>query len=136
MTEPEEPEAGGSPDRFVPIAFLYSLPEAAVLECTLRAYGIPAFQPDYWTGSIEPPWMVAIGGLRVEVPESRRDDAIALLYEIDRGWTRPPNIYAKENWLNVLLAILVVLFTMVPPPPRARGSYAWRRRQESDSPAR
>jgi hypothetical protein len=77
--------------------------------------------------------MVALGGLRVVVPDSRRDDAIALLYEIDQGWTAPPRIYAKEAWLNILLALLVVLFVWVPPPPRARGSYAWRRR-EAESP--
>lgn len=125
------------PDRLVPIAFVYSLPEAVVLVCTLRAYGIMAYHFDYWTLSIAPDWMVGLGGVRINVPASRRDDAIALMYEIDQGWVQPPRPYAKEAWLSILLAILVLYYVWVPPMPRARGSYAWRRRQaESGSSAR
>ena len=130
MTEADLPGGQSSPpDRLVPIAFVYSLPEAAALQCALRAYGIFALQPDYWTSTVQPPWMVALGGIRIWVPESQWEDAIALLYEIDQGWARPPRIYAKEGWLNTLLAVLVLIFALVPPPPRARGLYAWRRRR-------
>lgn len=129
MTESGELVAGEpDPDGFVPIAFVYSLSEAAVLECTLRAYGILAFQPDYWTSTIDPPLMVALGGLRIAVPESRREDAIALLYEIDQGWTAPPRPFVPEAWLSIPLTILFGFVCGFVPPPRARGSYAWRRR--------
>jgi hypothetical protein len=135
MTDPDEPGSGGPlPDRLLPIAFVYSVPEAAALECTLRAYGIFALQPDYLITTIAPPWMVALGGIRVSVAASQWDDAIALLYEIDRGWTPPPNSYAKEGWLNIVLAVLILWYVWVPPPPRARGSYAWRRRQAEGLP--
>jgi hypothetical protein len=130
MPDPVEAEAdfspGGAP---VPIAFVYSLSEAAVLVCTLRAYGIFAFAFDYGTVSVAPPWMVALGGLRIVIPDSQRDEAVALLYEIDEGWTQPPRPYAPEPWFDLLLTIFVGFFAGMPPMPRARGLYAWRRRQ-------
>jgi hypothetical protein len=39
---PDEAPPETFPDGFVPTAFVYSRPEAAVLEATLRAYGIAA----------------------------------------------------------------------------------------------
>jgi hypothetical protein len=136
MTKPDEPE-GHSPDgRPTLIAIVYSLPEARVLECTLRAYGIVAFAFDYWTVAICPPWMVALGGIRVVVPAHQREDAIALLYEIDEGWTAPPRAFARNAGLNIILTIICGFVLGITPMPRVRGLYAWRRRQaESGSPA-
>ena len=138
MTEIGEPGPGDSqPDRLVPIAFVYSLSEALVLQCALRAYGMLAFPFDYWAIAVSPPWMVALGGIRVVVPCSQREDAIALLYEIDEGWTAPPRPFAREAWLSIPLTIIFGFIFCFVPMPRARGLYAWRRRQaESGSPAR
>jgi hypothetical protein len=119
------------------IAFVYSQPEAAVLVCTLRAYGFAAFAFDSGTISVTLPWLTALGGIRVALPAEERDDAIALLYEIDEGWVAPPRPYTREAWLSIVLTLLIGYYCMVPPPPRARGLYAWRRRQaESGSPPR
>jgi|GEM_PF-4918376 len=135
MTELEALASGAdSPDRLVPIAFVYSLSEALVLQCTLRAYGLLAFAFDYWSIAISPPWMVALGGIRVVVPLSQRDDAIALLYEIDEGWTAPPRPFVPEAWLSIPLTILFGFFFGFVPLPRTRGLYAWRRRQAKGLP--
>lgn len=121
------------PPRAAVIAFVYSQPEARVLVCTLRAYGIAAFAFDEGTISAMPNWMTALGGIRVFVPDAQRDDAIGLLYEIDGGWTCAPRPYAKQPFLSVALTILLGFILLVAaPPPRVRGLYAWRRRQ-SDS---
>jgi hypothetical protein len=131
MSEPE-----GAPNAVAIIAFVYSQPEALVLVCALRAYGIAAFAFDYGTISVVPPWMTALGGIRIAIPAAQRDDAIALLYEIDEGWCRPPRPFAPEAWLNIALTVTIGLFGLTP-PPRIRGLYAWRRRQaDSGSPAR
>jgi hypothetical protein len=125
------------PDATAPIAFVYSQPEASVLVCTLRAYGIIAFAFDYGTISVMPPWMVALGGIRVAIPASQWEDAIALLSEIDEGWACPPRAYASEAWVSIGLSLISFFLGAGPPPPRARGLYAWRRRQaESGSGAR
>ena len=107
----------------------------------LRALGlaciaacIAAFAFDAGTISVSPPWMVALGGIRIAIPAAQRDEAIELLYEIDQGWSCPPRPYARQAWLSILLSILIGFFLLVAPPPRIRGLYAWRRRQaESDS---
>ena len=115
------------------IAFVYSQPEARVLVCTLRAYGIAAFAFDEGTISANPNWMTALGGIRVFVPGVQRDEAIALLYEIDEGWTCPPPPYARQALISIALTILLgFVVPAAAPPPRIRGHYAWRRRQ-SDS---
>jgi hypothetical protein len=116
------------------IAFVYSQPEARVLVCTLRAHGIAAFAFDSGTISAAPNWMLALGGIRIVIPAAQRDDAIELLYEIDLGWTCPPRPYAGQAWLSILLTVLLGFVFLVAPTPRARGLYAWRRRQsEPDS---
>jgi hypothetical protein len=127
-------EAERRPGASIVIAFVYSQPEARVLICTLRAYGFAAFAFDAGTISVVPTWMVALGGIRIVIPAAQREDAIALLYEIDEGWICPPRPFAKQAWLSVALTILLGFFGLVP-PPRVRGLYAWRRRQaESGSP--
>jgi hypothetical protein len=121
----------------VPIAFVYSQPEAAALVCTLRAYGIIAFPFDYGTISVMPRWMVALGGIRIAIPALQWEDAVALLSEIDEGWIRPPRAYASEAWVSIGLSLTSFFLGAGPPPPCARGLYAWRRRQaESGSGAR
>jgi hypothetical protein len=125
---PEPAEAAAAPDSLAVIAIVYSMPEAAVLVATLAAYGIFAVPRHRGHISILPPWMVALGGLWIAVPSSQAEDALALLAEIDTGWHPPPRPFTDNAWLSVLLSILMTLLLMVPPMPRTRGEYAWRRR--------
>ena len=126
-----------APDAFVPVAYVYSQPEASVLLATLRAYGIFALTRDQDTIYAAPWLMVALGGIRVVVPEDQEEDALALLAAIDGGWSCPPRPFADEAWISLPLSLALALLGMGPPPPRVKGSYAWTRAQaESGLPAR
>ena len=118
--------AEAAADGFVPIATVYSLPEASVLAATLAAYGIPAIAHSQGTISVLPTHMVALGGIGIMVARDRLDDAMALLETIDGGWTCPPRPYAEENWVNGGLSLALFAFG-VAPAPRAAGEYRWRR---------
>jgi hypothetical protein len=116
-------------DGFVPIAFVYSRPEAAVLEATLRAYGIAAFVRNEGHVAVQTPLLVALGGLCVAVAPEQLDDAIALLHAIDEGWTRPKSPLALRRPLRAAGTILTFLLLFAPPTPRIRGEYLWRIRE-------
>jgi hypothetical protein len=128
-----EPADAVPSDSLAVIAIVYSMPEAMVLVATLNAYGIFALGRNRWHISIQPPLMVALGGIWVAVPRHQEEDALALLYEIDTGWRRPPPALARNEWLNAALSIALTFLCLIPPMPRVRGVYGWRRR-EWDSP--
>jgi hypothetical protein len=110
---------------FAPIAIVYSLPEASVLIATLSAYGFAAVTLNQGTISVDPHLMLALGGIAVAVAPEQYDDAIALLEEIDGGWTLPPNPLAEDDVANGALAAAMAVFGVVG-APRLRGRYAWR----------
>jgi hypothetical protein len=87
---PDREEAGPSPDSLAVIAIVYSMPEAAVLVATLNAYGLFAVPRNRWHISIQPPLMVALGGIWIAIPCHQEEDALALLEAIDTGWRPPP----------------------------------------------
>jgi hypothetical protein len=126
---PEPADAGAPSDSFAVIAIVYSMPEAAVLAATLAAYGIFALPRHRGHISVQPPLMVALGGLRIAVPCHQHDDALALLEEIDTGWRQPPRPFADNAWLSGLLSIALTFLCLVPPMPRVRGLYGWRHRE-------
>ena len=127
-----EPEAADPADGLAPIAFVYSQPEASVLVATLRAYGIQAFAFDQDTIYVAPWLMTALGGIRILVPKEQEEDAIALLADIDGGWTCPPRAFADELWVSWGTTLVALFMGAGAPPPRIRGHYRWRRGQ-SDS---
>jgi hypothetical protein len=130
-------DAAAQPGELVPIASVYSQPEAAVLFATLRAYGFLAFRFDDDTLYVSPWWMVALGGIRIMVPRHQWEDAAALLAEIDEGWTCPPRPFADEPWVSRAMSLIIFFMCTGAPPPRVRGDYAWRSPQtESGSPGR
>src|SRR4051812_46311277 len=98
---PEPPEAV-PPDSLAVIAIVYSMPEAAVLVATLNAYGIFALPRNRWHISFQPPWVVALGGIWIAVPRNQKEDALALLEEIDMGWRPPPRPFTDNAWLSGL----------------------------------
>ena len=131
-TAPSDPVEG-----LVPIAFVYSQPEAWVLVATLRAYGIQAFAFDQDTIYVAPWLMTALGGIRILVPSGQKEDAAALLADLDGGWTCPPRAFADERWVSWGTSVVALLMGAGAPPPRIRGDYRWRRLQsESGSSGR
>ena len=130
MPEAEEADLR---DGLTPIAFVYSQPEASVLVATLRAYGIPAFAFDQDTIYAAPWLMTAVGGIRVLVPVEQKADALALLADIDGGWTCPPRAFADERWVSWATSVITFFMIFVAPPPRVRGDYDWRRQSDPDS---
>lgn len=77
--------------------------------------------------------MTALGGIRVLVPVEQKEDAIALLADIDAGWTCPPRAFADERWVSWATSVITFFMILVAPPPRIRGDYRWRRQSESGS---
>jgi hypothetical protein len=129
-----EPNPAAAPEGLVPIAFVYSQPEASVLVATLRAYGLHAFAFDQDTLYVAPWLMTALGGIRVVVPEKQKEDAVALLADIDAGWSCPPRAFADERWVSWATSVITFFLILVAPPPRVRGDYGWRGAQSgSDS---
>ncbi|MEA3032382.1 MAG: hypothetical protein QOH86_398 [Sphingomonadales bacterium] len=133
---PEPAEAAAAPDSLSVIAIVYSMPEAAVLVATLAAYGIFALPRHRGHISVQPGWMIALGGIWIAVPRNQEEDALALLAEIDTGWRLPPRPFADNASLSALLSIVMTFFLMVPPMPRTQGLYGWRCRQSEARPAR
>ena len=124
-----EPDEVGPPGALVLIARVYSQPEAAVLLATLQAYGFLAFRFDTDTIYVSPWLMVAVGGIRIVVPRYQAEGVIALLAEIDGGWTCPPRPFADELWVSWTMSLAIFFMSIGAPPPRLRGDYAWRGRQ-------
>lgn len=120
------------PAGFEPVAIVSSMPEAAVLLATLRAYGLHPLPRNQGHVSIAPPLMLALGGISVTVPPAELEDAIALLGAIDQGWTCPPPPLARNPLANALLCLLMTVVLGVPPMPRAPGLYRWRRSRSGE----
>jgi hypothetical protein len=100
------------------------MPEASVLLATLHAYGFAAVPINQSTISVMPELMVGLGGVGIAVHSDEVEEALALLGEIDEGWTcqKPP--LADDPVLNGAASAALTWFA-APPMPRVRGEYAW-----------
>ena len=72
-------------ETLVPIARFFTVVEADMLQSRLEADGVPAVVADAQTVQANPLLAVAIGGVRVLVPESYVDRARAIVGAVDRG---------------------------------------------------
>jgi len=63
----------------VTIAACNSLDEALLLKSLLEGSGIAAIVPDEHSAHIAPPYVLAGGGVRVQVPEEEEADARRIL---------------------------------------------------------
>jgi hypothetical protein len=109
---------------FVAIAHVYSQPEADVLVATLQAYGFRVLVGSRAAISTMPDMMVALGGLPISVPEDEAEDAVALMAEIDDGWTCPAAPFDQDVAVNGVVSVGSTLLGGVP-MPRIEGDYAW-----------
>lgn len=72
-------------DHFVTCTTLPDVPSAQVVRSALEDHGIPCIIPDEHTASVASHLTVAIGGVRLQVPESRLQDATELVNELFGG---------------------------------------------------
>jgi ABC-type branched-subunit amino acid transport system permease subunit len=124
MAEGDEPSEDGGGGLTV-IAHVYSQPEAAVLTATLAAYGFETIAGSRGAISVMPDLMVALGGIPIAVRSEDAADAVALLEEIDTGWTAPPPPFDPNEAVNGATSVASAALGGVP-MPRIRGDYAWR----------
>jgi hypothetical protein len=128
------PETATDPiDGFEPIAIVYSLSEATVLLATLRAYGFFGLPRNQGHISVVPGLMLALGGIWITVPREQAEDAIALMEEIDQGWSRPSLTISGAPTLN-RIAWVAMIVCFAPPMPRVPGIYRWRSALAAASP--
>ena len=133
MAEPGDPEGGGGGGP-VAIAHVYSQVEADVIAATLRAYGFTVVAGSRGAISVMPCLMVGLGGIPIAVAAGEEEDAIALMAEIDSGWTCPEAPFDDNPAVNGALSVGTTYFGAVP-MPRVEGDYAWRRRQPGPGPS-
>jgi hypothetical protein len=134
MAEPDnspgEP-GGGAP---VAIAHVYSQVEADVLAATLRAYGFTVLAGSRGAISVMPDLMVALGGIPIMVPGDEAAEAVALMAEIDGGWSCPDAPFDDSPAVNGAVSVGSTLLGG-PPMPRVEGEYAWRPAQRRSDPS-
>ena len=87
VTEAEGAEAGGGP---LVIAHAYRQHEAQLAASMLRAAGIRAGIADPLIHNTMPESGLALGGMRLMVPPSQQDEALALLASVPLPQTRMP----------------------------------------------
>jgi len=131
MAEHGDPEDGGAT---VAIAHVYSMVEADVIAATLEAYGFTVVAGSRRTISALPHLMVGLGGIPIAVPFGEAEDAIALMAEIDSGWSCPEAPFDDKPAINGVVSLGSALCGGVP-MPRVEGDYAWRRRQAGPGPS-
>ena len=69
----------------VVVSHRFNTLEAELLRGCLEAHGIPTTLGDVQTIQTDTLWTVALGGVRVMVPESAAEDARRLVAQFDRG---------------------------------------------------
>lgn len=98
--------------RLVTIAAVYSRAELYALLCLLRTNGVGASTMGEGHVSVE--WItLALGGVRVTIPEGQLPLARELLAGID-----PRFVCLRLGFIDILLMAILTFFFAVPPPAR------------------
>lgn len=129
MTDPGADDSG-----LFAIAHVYSPAEADVIAATLRAYGFTVYAGSRAAISVMPDLMVALGGIPICVPAHEAEGAVALMGEIDEGWSEPSAPFDDNAAVNGAVSIGSTLLGG-PPMPRIQGDYAWRSAQRRPEPS-
>lgn len=100
----------------VQIATAYSVGEAMIVQSMLRAYGVHANSFDTGVAAVDPGLMIAIGGIRIMVPQDDAELASELLWtDVVEG--TPPRPYSPNPWTNAFWLLTLGLMGV---PPIAR----------------
>ena len=127
-------ETGADDSGLFAIAHVYSPAEADVLAATLQAYGLTVYAGSRAAISVMPDMMVALGGIPICVPAHEVDEAVALMGEIDQGWSEPAAPFDDNAAVNGAVSIGSTLLGG-PPMPRIEGEHAWRPAQRRPEPS-
>lgn len=103
-------------DSFETVAITYRQPETAVILSMLEAYGIPAYALGAETARTVPPYTLALGGIRIRVPNSDAADARALLNEAAERESEIPPDDLEGRIGNGLLSFVMTILGGTPPP--------------------
>jgi hypothetical protein len=102
------------------VAISYSFPETVVITSMLRAYGIPSTTNPWQAVTVDPLWMVALGGMRISVPDVHFADAQALLWAAEPHESDWTGGWSEAGWANIVLSVLFLVVWGFAPPPRVR----------------
>lgn len=107
----------------------YELPEAVVIDGLLQAHGLHPHLQNARMAAMKPILLVALGGIRVLVPEAEGDDAQSLIGE-PHTQMRPMTPESDGFWTaplrNGLFGFGVLFFAGIPAP-------IWRLPQQPES---
>jgi hypothetical protein len=81
VADEDTPEA----ESLVPVARFFSPIEGEILKSRLEAEGVPAIVADAQTVQTIPLMAIAVGGVRVLVPESYTDRALEIIKRVEKG---------------------------------------------------
>jgi hypothetical protein len=108
----------GEPDGpFETIAIVYRQEELGLIKARLEHEGIWTVPHSYRHISIDVPITLALGGIRLMVHREQAAEARELLAGLP-PWERRGGVYAESFALDLLMALLLVLLTGIPPPCR------------------
>ena len=111
--------------RLVTIAWVYNYSELYPLVCLLRTNGVAASVLD--EGHVRTQWItVALGGLRVAVPDEQLPLAREILAAVDSRPVRSPWGFA-----DIAVFVMLALFFGVPPPARVPAHFHVAERPET-----
>jgi hypothetical protein len=98
-------------DRLFRVHVCYSLPECDAVQSMLAAYGIPAYIRGRNFAGVSPHFLVALNGLRVEVPFVARDEAFRLINEVNKPRRLPESAaFRRHGILYALFFVTMYLF--------------------------
>jgi hypothetical protein len=98
-------------DAFVTVHVSYSVSEADVFCCMLKAYGIPALVHGREVAGNAGHLMVALGGMEIRVPAEHKRDAIQLLAGIEKDTALPESdAFKRRPLLSSLMLSFSVFF--------------------------
>lgn len=98
------------------VAILYNQAEVALLTARLESAGIPVLPHSRHHSSVGWHLVVALGGVKLQVPSGLSDDARALLSELP-PWEATRGIFSSNRALDIFIAPLLLFVAGGPPPP-------------------
>ena len=102
------------------VAILYNQSEIALLTARLRAAGISVLPHSRENAAVDWAITLALGGVRLQVPQEQAEQATALLAELP-PWQGHNGVYSSNRAIDILFALLLLLFCGCPTPARFEG---------------
>ncbi len=94
----------------------YSRAESEVIRSMLSAYGIPATIQGNHFAEVQPHLLVAMDGLRVEVPVLAQSEALQLIGDVPSAATLPESRAFRSRWIVSSIFFALSLFVGLPCP--------------------